>query len=692
MTTLNPPRFDESGPVMDADPVLSVSNLCVEIETPRGTVHPVDKVSLRVRSGETLGIVGESGSGKTMTGMSIIKLLPPTGSIVSGSIEFCGTDLAELSHGELRKLRGNDIAMVFQDPMSSLNPTRTVGSQMREAYRLHNPSASKADADKRAIEVLNLVRMPNPGERLRDFPHQLSGGMRQRAMIAMALLCDPKLLIADEPTTALDVSIQSQILDLIDDLKTRLGMSVILVTHDLGVIAQHADRVAVMYAGQIIEEASTDELFTNPRHRYTQALLESMPRLDLDSDESLASIPGVPPQLIDLPPMCRFAERCLFASETCRTSNPPLTAETAGHTFACFHPRTDDRSPSNVATSQFRASRDTEQLEARQPLLQVMDVEMIYKAKNPKPFGMARRVHAVSGISLDVLEGETLGIVGESGSGKSTLGRMLVGLEKPTAGNVFLGGQNLHTKSRREWRENRRELQMMFQDSSAALDPRMVTADLIAEPLAAQGIGSRAERAARVCELLDAVGLPQSAAQRKPHEFSGGQRQRIAMARALILRPKIVVADEPVSALDVSVQAQILNLMRELQVEFSLTYVVISHDLALLKYMADRIGVLYLGKLVEIGASNEIYTNPRHPYTAGLINSIPSIDVSSRGESSVHGLPGEIASALEPPSGCRFRTRCALATDTCAEIEPLLDGTQTTHAAACHYPLAASTS
>jgi peptide/nickel transport system ATP-binding protein len=677
-----------AAPARLGETVLSIRDLQVEISTANGTVRPVDGVTFSVRAGETLGLVGESGSGKTMTGMSILQLLPPGGSVVGGSIEFDGAELTTMTPAELRRLRGNDIAVVFQDPMTSLNPTRTIGSQLREAYRIHRPGASAAEATARAEEVLGLVRMPRPSERLQDFPHQLSGGMRQRAMIAIALLCEPRLLIADEPTTALDVSIQAQILELLDDLKARLGMGIILVTHDLGVIAGHADKVAVMYGGRIVEEAPTADLFADPRHRYTQALFESMPTMELDADHALASIPGVPPQLIDLPPMCRFAPRCRFAGDDCRTLDPAPVEVAPQHTHSCFHPR-----PVDVAESRQEHLYDESVPPAGSArggtgriLARLDAVAKQYRIKSAAAFRPRRTLHAVSGVSLDVREGETLGIVGESGSGKTTIGRMLVGLETPTSGAVTFEGHDISRLSRSEERSRSGNLQLMFQDSSAALDPRMNVEDLIAEPLAAQHIGSRSERRAKVLELIDAVGLPRSAAERRAHEFSGGQRQRIAMARALVLRPKVVVADEPVSALDVSIQAQILNLMRSLQVAYSLTYVVISHDLSLLRYMSDRIGVMYLGKLVELGPSAEVYAAPRHPYTAGLIASVPIPDPTHR-RRQVIGLSGEIASAIDPPSGCRFRTRCPLATERCAVEEPALVLRDGPHEVACHYPL-----
>ncbi|HZX03880.1 ABC transporter ATP-binding protein [Kribbella sp.] len=686
MTTASPAAAASAGSQY-GDTVLSIRDLQVEIRTANGVVRPVDGVTLAVRSGETVGLVGESGSGKTMTGMSVLQLLPPGGAVVGGSIQFDGRELTTMTAGELRRLRGNDIAAVFQDPMTSLNPTRTIGSQLREAYRIHRPGTSIAEANRRAEEVLSLVRMPRPRERLRDYPHQLSGGMRQRAMIAIALVCEPRLLIADEPTTALDVSIQAQILELLDELKTRLGMGIILVTHDLGVIAGHADKVAVMYGGRIVEEAPTAELFASPRHRYTQALFESMPTMELDARRALASIPGLPPQLIDLPPMCRFAPRCRFASDDCRIENPESIEVAPGHTHACFHPRPsepdgDKDLPTELGEQDLGSRGGT-----GRALVMLEDVEKQYRIKNPELFKPRRILHAVSKVSLDVIEGETLGIVGESGSGKTTLGRMLVGLETPTSGAVRFDGRDIGRLTPAGNRARSSQLQLMFQDSAAALDPRMNVADLIAEPLAVRHIGSRAERRAKVMELIDAVGLPRTAATRRAYEFSGGQRQRIAMARALVLRPKVVVADEPVSALDVSIQAQILNLMRSLQVAYSLTYVVISHDLSLLRYLSDRIGVMYLGKLVELGPSADIYAAPRHPYTAGLIASVPVPDPGLRLQKRKAGLSGEIASAIDPPSGCRFRTRCPFATELCAREEPPLDPRNGPHATACHHPL-----
>ncbi|HUZ24158.1 MAG TPA: ABC transporter ATP-binding protein [Streptosporangiaceae bacterium] len=669
--------------------LLEVTGLRTEIASRDGMVRPVDGVTFSVAAGQIVGLVGESGSGKTMTGMSIMRLLPPGGSITAGSIRFGGVELTELDAAGMRRLRGSDIALISQDPMSALNPTRTIGSQLRETYRIH-ASASQRAASARAREVLHLVGMPRPSERLNDFPHQLSGGMRQRAMIAMGLMCEPRLLIADEPTTALDVSIQAQILELIDDLRSRLSMAVLLITHDLGVIAGHADRVVVMYGGRVVEQAETAALFADPRHRYTEALFESMPTMDLDARDELATIPGAPPRLIGLPAMCRFAPRCRFAREDCRAQDPVLTQIVPGHAHACLHPA--HPRPADAARHAVTAQRDrgTAQGAGAGPLLKLTDVSKQFEVRSRRPFQHGKAVQAVSGVSLTVAAGETVGIVGESGCGKTTLGRMLVGLERPASGSITFDGYELGTLRGGQLRRHRRDLQMMFQDSAAALDPRMPVSALIGEPLAAQHVGGRRERRAAVAELLDAVGLTADAAGRYAHEFSGGQRQRIAMARALALKPRVIVADEPVSALDVSVQAQILNLMRSLQDRYGLTYVVISHDLALLKYLADRIGVMYLGRLVELGTSEEVYGAPRHPYTAGLIQSIPLPDPARERAKTTAGLGGELPSAIDPPSGCRFRTRCPLATGRCAQETPRLSASAGLHAVACHYPLTSS--
>jgi len=665
--------------------VLDIQDLTVRIDMRHNTVRPVDGVSLHVDAGETLGIVGESGSGKSMTGLAIMHLLPPGGHVAGGRVEFMGRDLAPLNYTAMHEIRGNEIAMVFQDPMTSLNPTKSIGDQVAEPVRIHQ-GASRRAALERAADVLELVGLPRPRERLDDYPHHLSGGMRQRVMIAMALACEPKLLIADEPTTALDVTIQAQILELLDDLKQRLHMSVLLITHDMGVIAGRADRVMVMYAGKIVEASATDVLFDEMRHPYTRALLASIPRLEQDSTRRLYSISGLPPDLANPPPGCRFAPRCSEATDECRQDEPPLAGPSAAHVFACWHPIGGPLAASDGAGGRGQDADDG----AAEPELLLNVVNLVKEFPVTAGAVLRRRtgsVKAVSDVSFSVRKGETFGLVGESGCGKTTIGRLVTALESPDAGSIVLDGDNLATLGRKALRAKRRDFQLMFQDPYASLDPRMRVGRILREPLVIQGIGSRTEQDEAIRRLLGEVGLPADATDRYAHEFSGGQRQRIGLARALALNPKLVVADEPVSALDVSIRSQVLNLMKRLQATHGLTYIVISHDLAVVKYLADTIGVMYLGKLVEVGPSAAIYEHPAHPYTASLIEAIPVPAPEVERAKAGTAVRGELPSALEPPSGCRFRTRCPRALELCAVEEPALRPFGPGHRAACHFPL-----
>ena len=672
--------------------LLEITDLRTEIQLKEGVVHAVDGVTLHVDEGETLGVVGESGCGKTMTALTIMQLLPNGGHIAGGSIKLGGRELTGLKPEEMRKIRGDDIGMIFQDPLSSLNPTMTVGQQIAEAVLLHR-EVSKKEALDRAVEVLDLVGLPRATERVGEYPHQFSGGMRQRVMIAMALACDPKLLIADEPTTALDVTIQKQILELIDDLRRRLGMAVIMVTHDLGVIAGRADRVAVMYAGKVVETTDTSSLYANPRHPYSEALFHALPEKSAETRERLYSIPGAPPDLVNPPKGCRFAPRCRYATDKCRTEAPDLTGETTAHTYRCFFPvGAKERTVAGHLTVVAPTVGAEEELLDEQPLgAVVLEAKDLVK-EFPVTKGMLQRkvgtVSAVAGVSFEIRKGETLGLVGESGCGKTTIGRMLVGLDKPTSGSISFDGKDLARSSGREYRRERRDIQYMFQDSYASLDPRMRAGSILREPLIVQGMGSRREQMAKVEEMLGKVGLPASWTERYPHEFSGGQRQRLGFARALLLNPQLIVADEPVSALDVSVQAQVLNMMRDLQKELGLTYMFISHDLSVVRYLSNHIGVMYLGKLVEIGPADEVYLRPAHPYTKGLIESAPTADPEKE-RSKVHeGIVGELPSAMHPPTGCRFRTRCPIAQEICSTKEPELKPYGVAaRMAACHFAL-----
>jgi peptide/nickel transport system ATP-binding protein len=675
-------------------PGLVVEGLRTQIRMRSATVRAVDGISFAVPPGETVGLVGESGCGKSMTALSVMRLLPTGGSIVGGNITLDGRDLTRLPPREMRHVRGNEVAMIFQDPLASLDPTMTIGDQIAESVRGHKGVSRRAALD-RAAEVLELVRMPRPTERLRSYPHHLSGGLRQRVAIAMALACEPKILIADEPTTALDVTIQSQILTLLDELKERLGLGLLLITHDMGVIAGRADRVMVMYAGRIIEQADTVTLFSGKQHPYTEALLQSIPDLNTDRTRVLYSIPKLPPDLANLPAGCRFAPRCRYARAECMSAEPELAGDAPGHTQACFFPLgsngTSKSASSGILASQASVGGNDTATAAPHDTSPLLVLSHVVK-EFPITRGLFQRqtgsVKAVSDVSFEVARGETFGIVGESGCGKTTLGRIIASMERPDSGSVTFDGEDTHSISGRQLRRRRRSLQLMFQDSYSSFDPRMTIGSSLREPLIVQRIGTRKSQEARIRELLADVGLAGSSTGRYPHELSGGQRQRLGLARALTLEPQLIVADEPVSALDVSVRSQVLNLMRRLQAEWSLTYVLISHDLSVVRYMANRIGIMYLGKLVEIGTVQEVYEHPAHPYTAGLLEAIPAPDPSTERRKRTPAIAGELPSASDPPSGCRFRTRCPKAQSICAEREPVMRAFNIPdHQAACHFPL-----
>ncbi len=669
-------------------PLLQIKDLHTDIEIRNGVVRALSGVDLHVNPGETLGIVGESGSGKTMTALSLMGLLPQGGKVSSGSIILDGQDLTQLPLKEKRKLRGTKVGMIFQDPLTSLNPTMKIGLQVCEPLRVHE-KLSKREALARAVEILKRVGMPRPEVVINNYPHQLSGGMRQRVMIAMALVCKPRILIADEPTTALDVTTQMQILDLIDELRDEYKMGVILITHDLGVVAGHTDRVAVMYAGRIVETAPTKTLFTEPKHRYTSSLMAALPERALAAGTKLFSIPGAPPSLTNLPVGCRFAARCLWATDECRAGYPDLSGDDT-HTFSCFHPvQEGDESPAVLqgkldSTKAEETASDAPQI-SHDVLLDVKEASREYESAGSGFFKREKGVvSAVDRVSITVKKGETYGLVGESGCGKSTVGRLIAGLEPPSGGAIELDGRDLATLKGRDAVRIHRDVQMMFQDSYAAMDPRMRIDQILAEPMSIQKTGNARQIAERIMEILEQVGLTEEVLDRYPHEFSGGQLQRLGFARSLTLAPDLIVADEPVSALDVSVQAQVLNLMKDLQHELGLSYLFISHDLAVVQYMADRIGVMYLGRIVEEGPAHEVVKNPKHPYTKALIDSIPVPDPEFKHDESAIKLTGEPPSAVNPPEGCRFRPRCPFAGEEC-KVQPML--TDETHRVACHHPL-----
>ena len=671
-------------------PLLQIKDLHTDIEIRNGVVRALSGVDLHVNPGETLGIVGESGSGKTMTALSLMGLLPQGGKVSSGSIILDGQDLTKMPLHLKRKMRGTKVGMIFQDPLTSLNPTMKIGLQVCEPLRVHE-KLSKRAALARAVEILKRVGMPRPEVVINNYPHQLSGGMRQRVMIAMALVCKPRILIADEPTTALDVTTQMQILDLIDELRDEYQMGVILITHDLGVVAGHTDRVAVMYAGRIVETAPTKTLFTEPKHRYTSSLMAALPERALAASTKLFSIPGAPPSLTNLPVGCRFAARCLWATDECRAGYPDLSGDDT-HTFSCFHPvQEGDESPAALQAKLDTQKNGDEAGAQQAPLVSskvLLDVKEASREYESAGSGFFKRdkgvVSAVDRVSITVKKGETYGLVGESGCGKSTMGRLIAGLERPSGGAIELDGRDLATLKGRDAVTIHRDVQMMFQDSYAAMDPRMRIDQILAEPMSIQKTGNARQIAERIMEIIEQVGLTEEILDRYPHEFSGGQLQRIGFARSLTLAPDLIVADEPVSALDVSVQAQVLNLMKDLQAELGLSYLFISHDLAVVQYMADRIGVMYLGRIVEEGPAKEVVENPKHPYTKALIDSIPVPDPEFSHDDRAIKLTGEPPSAVNPPEGCRFRPRCPFAGEEC-KIQPAL--TDERHRVACHHPL-----
>ena len=644
--------------------LLEVDGLRVEFLTDGAWVPAVEGVGFRIAEGETLALVGESGCGKTVSSLAVMGLIPRSnGRVRAGTVHFAGEDLLRLPPEGLRRVRGDRIAMVFQEPMTSLNPAFTIGAQISMSVRAHR-QCGKADARARALEVLDRVGIPDAAKRLDDYPHAFSGGMRQRAMIAMALACEPRLLIADEPTTALDVTVQAQILDLLRSLREQTGMAVLFVTHDLGVVADLCDRVAVMYAGQVVEESPVDALFRRPRHPYTAGLLASMPQVAAPG-ERLTVIAGQVPRPGSVASGCRFRARCDFATERCAGDPLPLTAIGPGAAVRCvLHEQLELRPPPPPPVPGPTA------VVAREPLLEVSGLRKEF----PVTTGVLRRVrghvHAVDGVDLTVGVGETLGLVGESGSGKSTVARLVLRLIDPTGGSVTIAGQDLARLRGAQLRQARSHMQMIFQDPYSSLDPRSTVASSVGEPLTIhRGLRGLA-RDQRVAELLDLVGIGAHLLGRYPHEFSGGQRQRIAVARALALEPRLLVCDEPVSSLDVSTQSQVINLLADLQERLGLAYLFIAHDLSVVRHLSHRIAVMYLGRIVETGPADEVYHRPRHPYTDALLSAIPIPDPVRQRRRRRTVLRGEVPSAMDPPSGCRFRTRCPFAMDVCAAEEP----------------------
>ncbi len=677
----------ETGAVRIGEELLTIQDLSIEYRTDLETVHAVNGISFTLHQGETLGLVGETGAGKTTTALGIMGLLPTrTAKVTGGSIRFDGTEITSLDEHAMERIRGEKISMIFQDPMTALNPVLTVGEQIGEALYLHNTEElSQKEIDAKVEETLELVGIPK--ERKTEYPYQFSGGMRQRVVIAIALVCNPALLIADEPTTALDVTIQAQILSMICDLQRRYSTSVIMITHDLGVVAETCDQVGIMYAGEIIEYGKLADIFTGKYHHpYTEGLFGSIPNLTEDA-ERLHPIEGLMPDPTKLPQGCSFAPRCDKCMDICHRKKPGVYEEN-GHQIRC-HLFTQETVSGEDATriAASSASANSQNSKLNRPAKESSSAETMTSAPMPESSASAAPaggtplleavhvkkyfktrsglLHAVDDVSFTIEKGKTVGVVGESGCGKSTLGRTLLRLHEATEGQILFNGRDIQALNKRDMKLQRPKMQMIFQEPYASLNGRMTVQQLIAEPLIVNKVcRHRDEIEDRVRSIMDTVGLSQRLAMSYPHELDGGRRQRIGVARALVMEPEFVVCDEPVSALDVSIQAQILNLLMDLQDQMGLTYLFITHDLSVVRHISDEIMVMYLGRCVEKAPADEIFRNPLHPYTKALLAAIPIPSIDSQHKIR-HLLQGEVTSPVNPKPGCRFAARCTMACEAC---------------------------
>src|SRR5918992_4406439 len=665
-------------------PLLEVEDLRTYLGQGDTAVRAVDGLDFSIHRGETFVLLGESGCGKSMTALSLMRLLPPGGRIIAGRVMLDGHDLLKLPEAVMRAIRGGRVAMIFQEPPSSLNPVLTIGAQIGEGLACHK-GLKRAAQRARVLQLSDAVGIPDRARRYHEYPHQLSGGMKQRVMIAMALAGEPDLLIADEPTTALDVTIQAQVLELLRQLQQELGMTILLITHDLGVVAQMADRVGVMYAGHIVEQCDRAPFFKAPAHPYSRKLFDSLPERG-KRGQRLSVIRGTVPPLTHAFPACRFESRCDSAWETCRRVAPGWTLLLPAQGVRCHlhDPRyKDTRPPSTRDPSAPTLKTWAEATIDGQSLLAVQGLKVHFPIRKGILQRVVGQVRAVDGISLEVARGATLALVGESGCGKTTAGKGILRLIEPTEGAVRFNSENFIALKGQDLRRRRADIQFIFQDPYSSMNPRMMIADIIEEGMIAQRIGkTKAEREARVDELLQQVGLrPEEVKYRYPHEFSGGQRQRICIARALAVNPKLIICDEPTSALDVSVQAQILNLLKELQNRLGLAYLFITHNLAVVEYLAHYVAVMYLGRIVEQGTVDEVLEQPKHPYTRALLSAVPVIDPSTKRE--VIRLTGDLPSPADPPAGCHFHPRCPKAMPKCREIYPPAVTFSATHSAKC---------
>jgi len=632
--------------------LLSVQNLSTHFNAGRGKIaRAVDGVSFDLQQGKTLALVGESGCGKTQTAFSIIKLIAENGYHPSGKVFFENQDLSQLNQEEMRLLRGNDIAMIFQEPMTSLNPLFRIGDQLQEPLKQHMKIA-QSESRNRAIDLLDRVGIPDPQKRIDDFPHQLSGGMKQRVMIAMALACQPKLLIADEPTTALDVTIQAQVLRLMSDLQKQTGMAILLITHDMGIVNQMADDLCVMYGGRIAEYGSREQIFKNMTHPYTKLLFSSIPKLEKPT-HLLDTIPGIVPSATDYNEGCRFSDRCPAQMEVCKNESMSHVL-TKGHQVTCHLLDKGINSKWDLNSQKKNIPQnDPSQL----PLISVKNLKTYFPVKKGVFLRTVNHIRAVDNVNLEIPKGSTLALVGESGCGKTTLGESILKLNSYAQGEVIFAGQDLMQLTGNNLKYFRKNMQMVFQDPFGSLQPRMSIEGIIGEGLEVHFPElSYRLKLEKISRVIKEVGLSDSILERYPHEFSGGQRQRIAIARALILEPEFLVLDEPTSALDVSVQAQILNLLKDLQIKYSLTYLFISHNLSVVRYLANTVAIMYLGKIVEQGPVENLFNNPKHPYTKSLLNSVP--DLGDR--KPFEPLIGDVPSPLQPPAACHFHPRCPI--------------------------------